>query len=276
MGIGEFFTILFVNPITNLLVALYKLFLVLNIPYALGFSIIALTGVIKLILHPFIATQIKSAAKMQKIAPHIANVREKHKSDAKRQQEEMMKLYKEHGVNPAAGCLPFAVQIPVLLSLYNVLSNIVNANSLNAINKINEVLYFPFLKIDRLWDTYFFGLQLSGTPSKMFSGNVFIILIPLLTGVSQFILSKMMLPEEQGIVAAKDKKKDDFQSTMLTQSLYIFPVIIGISSYTLPVGLSLYWIAFTIFGILQQYILVGPGGLKRWIGVAESYIWKKK
>lgn len=266
MGIGEIFTILFTNPITNLLILFYKVLLMVNIPYPLAFSIILLTAVIKLILYPLGTSQIKSAQKMQKINPHMATIREKHKNDKKRQQEEMMKLYKEHGVNPAAGCLPTLIQFPVIISLYNVLTNVVGANTA-ALLKINTILYSPFLTIDpRAWNPSFLGASLADSPSALFSKVPFIILVPVVTGIIQFILSKMMIPESSLIPLKKgEKKSDDFATTFQTQSLFIFPVMIGFFSYTLPIGLSLYWNTFSLFGILQQYLLVGPGALKPWL-----------
>lgn len=261
MGIGDIFSLLFLNPITNLLVVFYTLLVSISFPFALGFSIILLTIFIRLILYPFVTAQIKSAHKMQKAAPHIAQMREKHKNDKKKQQEEMMKIYKEHGVNPASGCLPLLIQIPVIWSLYHVLTGIVGANPQEAINKVNDVVYFDFLRITRPWDNHFFGLPLSQSPSDIFSTMPVVALaVPILTGAFQFILSKMMMPE-----VAPKKKTNDMQSAIQTQSLYIFPVMIGFFSFTFPIGLSLYWNTFTLFGILQQYLLVGPGGLKPWI-----------
>lgn len=258
MEIFEIFNILFTNPITNFLVAFYQALAAIGIPYAFGFSIILLTVFIRLILYPFTAAQIKAAHKMQKVAPHITAIREKHKGDNKRQQAEMMRLYKEHGVNPAAGCLPLIVQIPIIWSLYQVLNVAVSVNSPAALSKINNVLYFDFLKLNHVWDSLFFTLPLGVTPSNLFSKMPLIVLLPVLTGVLQFVLSKMMMPEAvPGVVVAE--KKDDFQSAFQKQSLFLFPAMIGFFSFTLPVGLSLYWNTFTIFGILQQYLLIGPG-----------------
>lgn len=272
MGI---FDILFIQPITNILIALYKALLFFNVPYALGFSIILLTVIIRVILYPFVSAQIKAAHKMQKVSPHLARIREQHKNDKKRQQEELMKLYKEHGVNPAAGCLPMIIQFPIIIGLYNVLTRVVGAGSIEAIGKINELLYFPPLRLENVWDTSFFGISLASNPSKVISSQPLVLLVPLLTVVFQFILSKMMIPEKNkepekkalpaGRQALPPHRKDDFQSAFQTQSLYIFPIMIGVFSYTLPTGLSIYWNTFTVFGILQQYLLVGSGGLSPWI-----------
>ncbi len=257
----EIFNILFTNPITNLLVGFYQLLSLIGIPFAFGFSIVLLTVAIRLILYPFTAAQIKSVYKMQKVTPHIQAIREKHKGDNKRQQEEMMRLYKEHGVNPAAGCLPLIVQIPIIWSLYYVLTIAFSINSPDALSKINNVLYFDFLKLNYVWDSLFFGLPLGVNPSNLFSKMPLIVLVPVLTGVFQFVLSKMMMPEVvPGLVVKKESgKQDDFQSAFQKQSLFLFPAMIGFFSFTLPVGLSLYWNTFTIFGILQQYLLIGPG-----------------
>ena len=98
-----------------------------------------------------------------------------------------------------------------------------------------------------------------------------ILLVPLLTGLFQFIQSKMMM---SATPVKKDdvKKKDDFATAFQSQSLYIFPVMIGFLSYTFPIGLSLYWNTFTIFGIIQQYKISGLGGLEIWM----QKVWKQK
>lgn len=272
MGIGQIFTILLIQPITNLLMASFQLFQFLHIPFALGFAIIALTVIVRFILFPFTASQIRTSKKMQDLAPHLSSLKEKHKDDKKKHQEEMMKLYKEHGVNPAAGCLPVIVQIPIIWSLYSVLGTAVKVTSIASLNSINHLLYFDWLKITRLWDATFFGIPLAASPSKEMAHMPYLIFVPVVTGVLQLIFSKMMAPETPPVPG----KADDFQSTFAKQSLFIFPVMIGYFSYTLPFGLSLYWNAFTIFGILQQHFLVGPGGLKQWKGQAQKIYGKRK
>lgn len=270
MDIGLIFTILLNQPITNLLVGCYQLLELLNIPFALGFSIIALTFIIRFILYPFTAAQIKTSKKMQDMAPHISKLKVKHKSDKKKQQEEMMKLYAEFGVNPAAGCLPVIVQIPIIWGLYHVLSTVVAANSLNKLKEINNLLYFDGLKLTKLWETTFFGIPLAPSPSQLMNDMPLILLVPILTGVLQLIFSKMMAPEKP-----YDPKATDFQTTFAKQSLFIFPIMIGVFSFQLPFGLSLYWNAFTLFGILQQYYLVGLGGLKQWQSLGTKLYGKR-
>lgn len=267
MDIGQIFITLFINPFTNVLVAIYQALVYLHIPFPLGFSIIVLTIAIRAIMWPILATQTKQMHKMQKMSPHLAKIKEKHKDDKKRQQEETMKLYKEHGINPAAGCLPAVVQLVVFGSLYSTLLHFASASTAQAVTAINKALYFPALHLTSTegLDTSFFGLNIATTPQKMMEYAPLILLVPLITAGTQFILSKMMAPEKAApLKKGETKKEADFATAFQTQSLYIFPLMIGFFSFTLPIGMALYWNTFTIFGIIQQYILVGSGGAKAW------------
>lgn len=267
---GNIFDTLLVIPIINLLVAIYGLLSFLHVPYSLGFSIIALTALTRLVLFPLTAAQLRSSKKMQDLNPHLTELKEKHKGDAKMLQAETMKLYKEHGVNPIAGCLPLIVQLPFIWALYTVLDKVVRLNEASVLSYINGLVYFEPLKLSRVWDPSFFGLPLGKSPSDLIgSVGIVILLVPLLTGVFQFIQSKMLFPPKLPLKPG-EKKKDDFASSFQTQSTYIFPAMIGILSFTFPVGLSLYWNTFTVFGIIQQYQIQGWGGLSPWISKIKN------
>lgn len=204
---------------------------------------------------------------MQELSPHLSRLKEKHKNDAKMLQSETMKLYKEHGVNPAAGCLPVLIQLPLIWALYQVLQDIVKYTPI----QINSVLYSFIPKLSKTWDLTFFGLPLIQSPSHLVSASPLVLLIPIITGVFQFIQSKMILnpiPQADVVEKKTEKKKDDFASAFQSQSLYIFPLMIGIFSWGFPIGLSLYWNTFTVFGIIQQYQVTGLGGLEE--------LWTKK
>ncbi len=277
---GDFFNLVFIHPIINILVVVYSAFSFMHIPYALGFAIIGLTVVLRYIMYPLTTSQLKASMKMQKVAPLMKKLKERYKGDAKKIQEETMRLYKEHGINPAAGCLPVLVQMPIIWALYSVLQQIVGTKPL-VVAEINKIIYLDFLKLQNIWDPSFFGLSLGAKPSDIFSldrlptAGSLILLVPVLTGVFQFILSKMMIPVKTGVaVLEKDiekkgniDKKDagDFASAFQTQSMFIFPVMIGFFAFSFPIGLSLYWNTFTIFGIIQQYKIAGLGGLSAWI-----------
>jgi len=264
--IGQIFNTIFAQPILNLLVGFYKLFLSINLPGAFGWSIIALTIVVRLILQPFFKQQMEMSKKMQEIKPHMDRLNEKHKKDPKKLQEEQMKLYQQHGLNPASGCLFMIVQLPVFYALYGTLSRFLTVNNPSKlIAGINKELYFPFLKIQAI-NPDFFGINLAVTPSKA-AGLYYA--IPVITAVLQYFQTQMSMPVAAAPVSpVKDKEEKrgktekktdsgDFQKAMNMQMKYLFPLMIGWFSLNLPVGLALYWNIFSIFTILQ-YKSINP------------------
>ncbi len=256
----NFFNDLFVIPILNVLVALYSALHALHIPGAFGFAIIALTVGIRFLLHPFFKQQIHTARKMQEIKPHLDRLTQEHKKDPKKLQQEQLKLYQEHGLNPASGCLFLIVQIPVFIGLYSTLNAFLHDGvSTKAVSSINSLLYSKSIAIQQAIDPNFFGLNLAITPQK--AGAWFYLLIPVITGVLQYFQATVSMaqqaPEPKAVVKKKKgepEKSDmsgDFQKAMNTQMKYIFPFMIGYFAYTLPIGLSLYWNIFSLFSILQ-------------------------
>ena len=252
------FNTVLVFPILNLLVVLYKIFLFIKIPGALGLAIVGLTVIIRGLFNPFFKKQIETAKKMADLKPHIDLLNLKHKDDKKKLQQEQLKLYQEAGINPASGCLFMLIQIPVFIALYNTLSLfLTNGNGSKAIDQINSALYSPLLKIAS-FDPWFLGFNLTVTPNQ--SGQTYYLLIPLITGILQFFQAKATMPVAQPTTKLKENKDDkdkkndsgtDFQQAMNTQMKFLFPVMIGWFSYTLPVGLSLYWNIFSLFSIIQ-------------------------
>lgn len=263
---GQIFDTILVHPIINVLLVIYHGLMYLGVPFALGFSIILLTVLIRIVLYPFTAQQLKASKKMQDMAPHLTKLKDKHKGDAKRLQTETMALYKLHGVNPAAGCVPVLIQLPVIWAIYSVFTQVIHYKPEETLNKVNAIAYSDSLNLTKVWDTNFFGLPLGQNPSQLLNSvGVLILLIPVLTAVLQFIQTKMMIitPKEEP-QKSKEKKEPDFASSFQKQSLYIFPIMIGFFSYQFPIGLSLYWNTFSLFGIIQQYQLQGLGGLEDW------------
>lgn len=259
---------LLVNPIVNILVFFYQILTWAHMPYALGFAIVLLTVFVRLLMYPLTTKQLLVSKKMQELTPHMHKIKEKHKGDMKRQQEATMALYREHNVNPAAGCLPGLVQIVVLLfGLYPALMKVLTTNGENLVSTVNGMLYFPSLYLTEAWNTGFFGLDLGKTPEQLLAtvGPV-VFLIPILTGLFQFVQSKMMVaPTPTGAVAIQNKNKpDDFATTFQKQSLYLLPAMVGFFAFYFSIGLSLYWNTFTIFGIIQQYLVAGLGGIEDW------------
>lgn len=253
------YTTVFVNPIINILALYHYLLSFLPIPGILGFSIVGLTVTIRLLLHPFFKQQMDTAKKMQDIKPHVDKLSKKHKGDAKKIQEEQMRIYQEAGINPASGCVFMIIQIPVFIALYQTLQHFFVADTSKVIITMNKVLYFPFLHLKTL-DVWFLGLNLAATPKQMQS--IFAYLIPVITGILQYFqtistTASMATSPVATVAKAKDGEKkvassgDDFQKAMNTQMKYVFPFMIGWFAFSMPIGLALYWNIFSVFSIIQ-------------------------
>ncbi len=258
MGIGELFNTLFVTPILNLLILLYKGFEFVGVPFAFGFALIAATILIRLLVAPFMHAQMKSAHKLAKLKPHLDAASAKHKDDKTKLQQEHMRIYKEAGVNPMGGCLPLLLQMPIILALFQVFSKILRTNGVDPIDTINKAVYAPFLKVTTL-DLSFFGTTLTAQPSQWQTAGIALLTIPLITAGLQYFQSRQMLAKTITAPAVKDPSKkeqeEDMATSMQKQMMFMTPLMFGWFAYTFPVGLSLYWNIFTVFGILQQHFV---------------------
>jgi len=238
--IGYFFNLIFTLPIFNVLMLLYHVF------GSLALSIIVLTLIVRLAMFPLTLKQLKSTKATQAIQPLIADVRKKYK-DQKEQYQAMQAIYKEYGVNPAAGCLPLLVQLPVLYGLFFALRLVLDTTNLNTINS----LIYPFLpKFTALPNVYmlWFGGQINlGHPDPTH-------ILPILAGVATFLQLRMSKPRTRS--GAKDAMTQQMQ---LMQ--YIMPFVTVFFAWNFAAGLALYWTTTSIFSMVQQYFVTGWGSL---------------
>lgn len=248
-------------PILNLLMFFYSVLFAAKIPGALGWAIIFLTLFIRGLLYPLTQTQLTSAKKMAELRPQLDKLTKKYKGDRQRLQQEQLKLYQKHGINPASGCLPLILQMPVFIALYRVFWQVLgNGDLTQVVESINQVVYHPYLKITTL-DLAFFGLDLAEKPSNWQKAGWWLLLIPLITALLQWYQTKLMAVSTQSkkapelTVKSKKKKEDsqeDIGAEMQKQMAMVFPLMIGLASFSFPVGLALYWNTFSLFGIIQQ------------------------
>ncbi len=252
----------FVWPIINLLMVFYKAFEAIQVPGPLGFAVIALTITIRLLLYPLTRAQLRSAKQMAGLKPHLDALHSKHKDNKSELQKAQMDLYKQHGVNPAAGCLPLLVQMPVLIALYNVFNQVLSGGNIDKlISDINAVVYHNALRIQS-FDLSFFGLSLGMKPSDWQTQGVWLLSIPIITAALQFWQSKLMMPpaaakaltgkQEKKNENKKEEPKPDTAAEMQKQMMLITPIMFGMFAFQFPLGLSLYWNIFGLFGIMQQ------------------------
>lgn len=266
-SIGNIFNLIFFAPVINLLVLIFQGLQYLHIPGALGFSIMLLTILIRVLVWPFMSSQIKATKKMADLKPHLDALKVKHKSDKQALAAAQMALYKEHGVNPAGGCLPALVQIPVFIALYQAIINILPSAG-GSLDKINSLLYFSQFKIPSSLDPNFFGLNLVIKPSQFSSHGYLLLLVPIVTALLTFIQSRMTLSKPVKHYPSdspkEEKEKEGVEESMTqvqSQMVFLMPIMIGYFAFSFPIGLAIYWNTYTILGIIQQYRVSGWGGM---------------
>ena len=190
-----------------------------------GVSIILLTILVKILFWPLTHKSYKSMKEMQKLQPRMAKLREKHKGDKQKLNQEMMALYKTYKVNPMGGCLPMIVQIPVFFALFRVLGNCIELRHapfvfwMKDLSAPDRLFHFPF-SIPFMTPPY-------GIP-----------VLTLLMGASMFIQQKMT-----------PTPGDPSQAKIMM----FMPVIFTFMFINFPSGLVLYWLVNNILSIGQQY-----------------------
>jgi len=192
-----------------------------------GWDIVLLTLALRVLLLPMSIKSQRSMMKMQRLSPQMEKIREKFKDDSERQQKEMVDLYKRNHVNPVGGCLPMAIQFPVFIGLYEALLNSV------------ELRHAPFI----LWIRDLSApdcLPLSWMPQIPFMTCHGLPVLVLLMGASTF-LQQWMSPTSP----------DPNQQRMMM----LTPIIFTVMFVNFPAGLSLYYFASNVLGVVQQVFL---------------------
>ena len=229
-SIFAFFKIILYIPLFNALIFISNF-----IPgHDLGLSIIVLTVVIRFLFFPLSIKAQRSQKALNAINPHIQAIKEKHKHDQAAQGAAMMQLYKEHNVNPVAGCLPLLIQLPILIALYQVFIAGLNPQSFS--------LLYPFVNNPGSINPLFLGLI------SISSRNI---ILAVLAGVLQFIQAK----QSMAYMKASGGGANPQMAALNTQMLYFFPVMIVVIGWNLQAGLILYWITTTLFSIGEQFYL---------------------
>ena len=201
-----------------------------------GLAIIIFTVLVKLALYPLTRAQTKSMKEMQQVQPKIKQIQEKYKDNQQVAQQKVMELYKEHKINPAAGCLPLVIQFPILIGLFNALKDPAKYvfKSEEAYNAIN---------------TSFAWLSNLSDPDVIMVGGLDLPwILPILAAITTYLASAMMNAKQSA------GKKDTTQLMML----YFFPLMILWWGRSFPAGLTLYWVVSNVFQIAQQYFIMKP------------------
>lgn len=209
-----------------------------------GIAIILFTVAIKVVTWPLMTKQLKSSRAMQELQPKIKAMQEKYKDDKEAQTREMMALYQEAGVNPAMGCLPMLVQMPVWFGLYRAIIGLATDGTLAA-----GFLFVPSLAEPSPTMGFSWVLDIASYPQTW---GFFV--LPLLTVVTQLAISRVMTP-----TPTSSGNSSDPTQAMMKQMTTLMPVMFGAFALTLPAGLALYWVTNNILtGV--QYLMINRSG----------------
>ena len=201
-----------------------------------GFSIILLTLMLRIVLYPMNHWAFKSQKKLQEIGPKQKALNDKYKSDPKRLQMELAMLYRNEKVNPFSSCLPTILQFPFLIGMYQLLQSNYSLRGASFIPGWIDNLSAPDVLFS--W----------GTPI-MFFGTGFH-LLPFILGGLTFIQGKINTWMQKEKVELTDQQKQ--MNSMAT----ILPIVMIFIFYNMASGLNIYWIFSSLFGIIQQYVVL--------------------
>jgi YidC/Oxa1 family membrane protein insertase len=202
-----------------------------------GWAIILLTFAVRLLLLPLAIKQINSMRAMQQLQPEIKKLQGKYKTDRsmmktdpqkyrdrrQKQQEEMMKLYKEHNVNPASSCLPLLAQMPIFFALFTLLRDDTRVQALSQ-------------------EGFYLISPLSATPQA--AGAAAFVLVALM-GLTTFWSQKQMMASNPTAAQMPQQKI----------MLYVMPVMLVVFAFNMPVGVLLYWVTTNFWTMGQQWFM---------------------
>jgi YidC/Oxa1 family membrane protein insertase len=196
-----------------------------------GLAIIVFTILMRVVLLPLTIQQYRSQKAMTRLQPELKELQKKFGKDREKLQVETMALYKERGVNPAAGCFPLVVQMPILFALYA---------ALNALSHTDPAFQQPWLWIPNL-----------AHPDVLVIAGVSIpFILPILTAATQWVQQRMMT-----------MPSDDPQQRMQNSIMQFMPLMMLYFGTTIAAGVVLYWLTQNLAGIVQQYFQTGWGSL---------------
>lgn len=223
-----------------------------------GLAIILLTLLVRVILLPLSIKQTRSMREMAVIQPEVKRLQAKYKGDRQKMNEEMMKLYKEHGVNPFGGCLPLLMQFPVLIALFYVIRSPLNYMSENwalagdLTNKALSVNNFLGLRLD-CYPSQVLNGQVTKAIPDVACGSGFVSFLPyalliLVMGFTTYYQQKQM--------QASRGSQDSPQAQQMQMFTRIMPFMLMFFAFNFPTGVVIYWVTTNAWTIVQQRIIL--------------------
>jgi YidC/Oxa1 family membrane protein insertase len=219
-----------------------------------GVAIILLTVLVSLLLFPLTLKQTRSMKAMQEIQPEVKRLQKELKGDREELNKQLMALYQERGVNPAAGCLPLLLQMPIWFALFRVLQVNVEDGALSPDNIIPASSELASALVDG--QTNFLSMDLSISPSDSISEGI-VSALPYLVLIGLVVLFGFYQQYQ-----TTRRRKDDPNATQTPQAqgmqtaMKVMPLVLGFVSWAFPTGLVLYFAVSSLFRIGQQSLML--------------------
>jgi len=209
-----------------------------------GLAILVLTVVVRLVTLPLTMKQTRATKAMQSLQPKMEELKKKFARDQQALSREMMKLYRESGMNPMGCLLPMLIQLPIWIALYQSIIRALVATPESLLD-LSQLLYsWPIVHQAIPVNDHFLWLNLAQPDGWM--------VLPILVGASMWVTQKMVMTTPT----------DPRQQSTNTMMLWMMPAMFALISLQFPSGLALYWVISNSIQIGIQYFMMGWGGLR--------------
>lgn len=242
------------QPLFNLLVTFTN-----NFPrHSLGWAIVALTVLVRILL--FIPNQksMRSQRELQKLQPKIEELKAKYGKNQQQLAMKTMELYKTHKVNPMSSCLPMLIQIPIMLGVYYIVQDGVALHQTHLLYGFNQAVDLTNV------NPWFFGINLENIPRMLFntqniSETWAYGFLPLFVAGMQWLAIRISFVRAKKKKSQEKKSATNAKPSMANQMQamsgvmqWMMPIMIGFFAFTFPAAVGIYWLTSTVFGIGQQ------------------------
>jgi YidC/Oxa1 family membrane protein insertase len=237
---AELWNTIILEPVLNSLIAMCSV-----LGGNFGLAIIVLTVIVRLILFPLTVRQTQSTKAMQSLQPRIQELQKKYAKNQQKLQQEMMKLYKEAGINPL-GCLwPMLIQLPIWIALYQSIMQALAATPESLLSLSQHLYSWGAVGQAVPLNEHFLWLRLSRPDPNL--------ILAILVAGTMWVQQKMVT------APAADPR----QQSMTSMTTLMMPLMFGFFTLSFPSGLALYWVVSNIIGIIIQYFVSGGWGYLR-------------
>ncbi len=225
------------DPVLNGLIALSQ------VCYnSFGLAIIVLTVAVRIVLMPLTFKQTQSTKAMQAMQPKLQELQKKYARNQQKMQQEMMRMYKEAGINPLGCMWPMLIQMPIWIALYQSIMQALAATPENLLMLSQHLYSWDIVGQAIPLNEEFLGLKLSQPDPTL--------ILAILVGLSMWVQQKMVTAPST----------DPKQAQMASMTTMMMPMMFAFFTLSFPSGLALYWVVSNIIGIVIQYFVGGGWG----------------